>query len=210
MQGMDPQRQRGWLDRAGRAGTLGAMMAASHTIVLTAAIAMLARAVAPAVAQQRPDFSGAWTQVDSAATGPSVASSGDAAFRRGDMGSGWGSPLTITQDGGRLTVQYVFFIAYDLQPPLRYVFALDGSESLNSVMIGHASSEQRSRAAWEGRSLAITTQYPAPDVGTGSASSATVRRSLTLAAADTLVIETTRLGVAGGAATTTRSVYLKR
>ncbi len=38
-------------------------------------------------AQTRPDFSGRWT---TEAAGPG---------RSGDMGSGWGSPITITQDG---------------------------------------------------------------------------------------------------------------
>jgi hypothetical protein len=182
-------------------------MSRSRTTVVTAALAALVAASAPALAQHPPDFTGVWTLVDSTDARPAVASRGDASFRRGDMGSGWGSPLTITQAGGRLTVQYPFFTAYDLQPPLRYVFALDGSESVNVVMIGHASSEQRSRVTWEGQALVITTRYPAPDPGAAPRAPVEVRQSLTLAAPDTLVVETTRLGFAGGAATTTKTVY---
>ena len=36
----------------------------------------------------------------------------------GDMGSGWGSTITIAQDATRLSVEYAIFSRYDLQPPL--------------------------------------------------------------------------------------------
>ena len=92
-------------------------------------------------AQARPDFSGAWIRAaDSAAARPTVAATGDAAFRVGDMGSGWGSPLKVAQQPNRLTVEYDVFSAYDLQPPMRLVYALDDTPSVNTVMIGHATS----------------------------------------------------------------------
>lgn len=80
-------------------------------------------------AQQGPDYSGTWIQAaaPSAQAGPTVATVGDASFRTGDMGSGWGSPLTFTQRADSLIVEYVLFTAYDLQPPIRFAFALDGS-----------------------------------------------------------------------------------
>ena len=64
---------------------------------------------------------------------------------RGDMGSGWGSTITITQDAARLTVEYAFFSRGDMQPPLKFVYALDGSETKNSVMMGRGIQGQTSR-----------------------------------------------------------------
>ena len=103
-------------------------------------------------AQEHPSFSGDWLRaVDSAsAGGRSVATAGDASFRRGDMGSGWGAALTLTQRADSLILEYDFFSAYDLQPRVRLAYALDGSESRNGVMIGHAESAQRSRLTWQG------------------------------------------------------------
>ena len=137
-------------------------------------------------AQSRPDFSGEWTRVDSSAEQRSVASVGDGAFRVGNMGSGWGSPLTLTQQSNRLVVEYTQFSTYDLQPKLALTFALDGSESRNTINIGHADEILRSRAAWRDNTLVITTIYPAPN-GTTE-----VHQSLTLESPASLVIETTR------------------
>ena len=172
----------------------------------------LAGALTAAGAQQRPDFTGEWARtVDSAATTrPAAASTGDATFRRGEMGSGWGSPVTITQDPGRLMVEYTFFSAYDLQPRLRFIYALDGSESRNSVMIGHASNEQRSRVAWTGNTLVITTRGSGPAGTDGRAVIAEVRQALTLESPNLLRVETTRVGVLGGATTTSQATYSKR
>jgi hypothetical protein len=172
-------------------------------------ITSLAVAASPAAAQERhPDFTGVWSLVDSAAVAPSVATRGDAAFRVGDMGSGWGSTITLTHEPDRLTVAYVYFSTYDLQPPLEYLYALDGSESINRIMIGHSVSEQRSRAAWQGETLVITTRYAAPEMS-GSAQIAEVRQSLRMAAPNRLEIETTRVGVNGAPTTVTRTVYIR-
>ena len=169
-------------------------------------------ALTAAGAQQRPDFTGEWTRVadSAAASSPATATAGDAAFRRGEMGSGWGSPLTVTHEPGRLAVEYTFFSAYDLQPRLRFTYALDGSESRNSVMIGHASVEQRSRVAWAGDTLVITTRVPGPAGADGRAVTAEVRQALTLESPHVLRIETTRVGVLGGATNTTQATYTKR
>jgi hypothetical protein len=150
-----------------------------------------------AVAQQRPNFSGEWTRVDQADR-PSVAAAGDADFQSGSMGSGWGSPITIRQDSSRIVIEYPFFPAYDLQPPVRFVYALDGSESRNSVMIGHSTSQQRSRVLWRDSTLVITTIYPTPELSAGSPT-AEVRQTLTLETPNTLIVETTRTSVTGPA-----------
>lgn len=160
-----------------------------------------------AVAQQRPNFSGEWKRVDQADR-PSVAAVGDAAFQSGSMGSGWGSPITIHQDSGRIIIEYPFFSAYDLQPPVRFVYALDGSQSQNSVMIGHATSLQRSRAVWRDSMLVITTTYPTPALGPGS-TTAEVRQTLTLESPSTLILETTRTGVPGAPASVIRTRFTK-
>ncbi len=168
-------------------------------------IALSTTASMSAVAQQRPNFSGEWTRVEQADR-PSVAAAGDAAFPSGSMGSGWGSPITIRQDSSRIVIEYPVFSAYDLQPPLRFVYALNGSESLNSVMIGHAASQQRSRAVWRDSTLVITTTYPTPEVAAGS-TTAEVRQVLTLASPSSLIVETTRTGVPGAPASMVRTLF---
>ena len=150
-------------------------------------------------AQARLDFSGEWTRVDSVGEQRSVASVGDAAFRVGNMGSGWGSPLTLHQQANRLVVEYTQFSTYDLQPKVAFAFALDGSESRNAIMIGHAESVARSRAMWRDSTLVITTNWPAPRGVTTSE----IRQALTLESPTSMVIETTR------GATTTRTRYRK-
>lgn len=178
----------------------------SRNVVILMALSMTVSLTG--VAQQRPNFSGDWTRVDRAPDRPSVAATGDADFRSGTMGSGWGSPITIRQDSSRVVIEYPFFSAYDLQPPLRFVYALDGSESRNSVMIGHAASEQRSRVAWRDSTLVITTTYRTPDLGGGS-TTAEVRQALTLESPNTLIVETTRTGIPGALGSVIRTFFTK-
>ena len=128
---------------------------------------------------------------------------------RGDMGSGWGSTINITQDQARLTVEYTFFGRGDMQPPLRFTFALDGSASTNTVMMGRGMQNQTSRAAWDGARLVITTQHTLTDPATGKPVTAEVKQVLSLESPTSLVVETTRAGVLGGAPTTTTTTYRK-
>src|SRR5687768_7442126 len=93
--------------------------------------------------QPRPDFSGRWTSVPDPAVqpaqpvpSPAGQRGGGLPVRSGDMGSGWGSTVTIVQTATALTVEYAFFTRGDMQPPLKFAFALDGSESKNTVMMG--------------------------------------------------------------------------
>jgi hypothetical protein len=129
----------------------------------------------------------------------------------GSPGSGWGTPLTITQEPTRLTVEYPFFSRYDMQPPLKFTYALDGSETRNSVMVGNGVQEQFSRAAWDGATLMITTTYVvANPSGAGDSVRIAVTRRLSLESPTRLIAETTRAGVLGGLASTTRTVYTKQ
>ena len=145
--------------------------------------------------QAPPDFSGKW-----AAEGAPA----------GDMGSGWGPAITVTQDASRLTVEYAFFGRGDMQPPLRFVYALDGSETKNSVMMGRGVQEQSSRAAWQGSTLVVTTTHPFTDPQTGKPATMTVTQALTLESPATLIVETTRSGVLGGPPSTSRTIYKKQ
>ena len=125
------------------------------------------------------------------------------------MGSGWGSTISITQDAARMTVEYAFFGRGDMQPPLRFTFALDGSPSANTVMMGRGMQTQNSRTAWEGAKLVITTFHTLTDPATGKPVAAEVKQVLSLESPTSLVVETTRAGVLGAAATTTKTTYRK-
>ena len=144
------------------------------------------------------DFSGQWV-----ADPPAAAAAGD-------MGSGWGSPLSITQDGRQLIVEQALFSRYDLQPPVKTAYALDGSESRNTVMTGHASQTRVSRAKWDGAALVIETTYPAIDPATGRSITTNVTQRLTLESPGVMVIDATRSGAFGGAATHARTAYRKQ
>lgn len=167
-----------------------------------------------AEAQARPDFSGRWIRtVDSSmAVRPTVAvaASGDAAFEVGEMGSGWGTPLSITQEPNRLAIEYAYFSAYDLEPPIRLAYALDGTESRYSLNLGHAAIEQRARAAWDGNTLVITIFSAGPEGRDGRPITVEVRQALMLQSPTEMRIVTTRVGVMGGKTGTTQTVYTKR
>jgi hypothetical protein len=155
---------------------------------------MLLSALALSLLLQATDFSGQWT-VDAPPA---------------DMGSGWGSTIAIKQDARQLVVEPAIFSRYDIQPVVRIVYALDGSESRNSVTISHAAQVRTSKVTWEGQSLRISTIYPGVDPSTGKAFTTEVVNTLTLEAPDTLVVATTRAGALGGPATSARTVYKKK
>lgn len=163
-----------------------------------------------ALRAQMPDFSGTWTlDTPPIATTPAVPGTPAAAAAPGDMGSGWGSTITIAQTAQRLTVEYAFFSRYDLQQPLRFVYALDGSDARNVVTMGRGEQIEVSRARWEGAALIITTAHHVAGHGASKPFIAEVTRKLTLESPSTLVVEVSRGGVLGGAPSTTRSIYRK-
>jgi len=169
-------------------------------------LTLLAAGWAGAVlAQTKPDFSGRWTTEAPPTTPPRGGGPG----RSGDMGSGWGSTITIVQDAAKLTVEYAFFARGDMQPPLRFVYALDGSESKNSVMMGRGIQTQVSKTAWDGDKLVITTIHSLVDPSSGKPATATVTQTLSFESATSLVVESTRAGALGGPTTTARTIYRK-
>jgi hypothetical protein len=125
------------------------------------------------------------------------------------MGSGWGSPLVITQSGQQLVIEHTLFSRYDLGPQPRFTYALDGSETRNSVMIGHATQVRSSKAVWDGQSLRITTAYPGLDPASGKSFTTEVSHQLLLESPGTLIVEVTRGAALGGTPTRTRTVYRK-
>ena len=173
--------------------------------MLPAALVTLWFAVA-----QPADFSGRWTlDAPAIATTPAVPGTPAAAAAPGDQGSGWGTALTIVQDAERLSVEYTFFSRYDLQPPLKYTYPLNGAEGRNIVVMGRGEQVESSRARWDGQTLIITTTYHVTDRGAGKPFTAEVTRKLWLESPTTMIVEVTRGGVLGGPPSTTRSVYRK-
>lgn len=176
-------------------------------IVATTAAVLLASGF-PAL-QGRPDFSGEW-RLDTASVAPGrEGRGGGRPAARGDMSSGWGSLITVRQDDKQLVVEDRIFSRYDLQPPVRLVHLLDGSESVNSVMIGHTTHTRASRAAWKDQALEITTQYPGTHPGSGQPLTTEVVQRLRFESPDVLVVEVTR-GTAGAPPTTTRAIYRRQ
>ena len=181
-------------------------------------LTLLAAGWAGAVlAQTKPDFSGRWTTEAPAASPappptpgapPATPPRAGGPGRSGDMGSGWGPTITITQDATKLTVEYAFFARGDMQPPLRFVYALDGSETKNSVMMGRGIQLQTSKTSWDGSKLIITTTHTLADPA-GKPLAITVTQTLSLESPTSLVVETTRSGVLGGPSTSARTVYRK-
>ena len=172
-------------------------------LLIGALVALLA---VGATAQTRPDFSGRWTSEPSPAGDGQRGVSGE---RIGDMGSGWGPNITITQTAERMTVEYLFFARGDMQPPLKFVFALDGSETKNSVMMGRGIQTQTSKTAWDGDKLVIATTHSFAGPETGQSLTSEVKQTLALESPTSLIIETTRSSVLGGPSSTTRTVYRK-
>ena len=171
------------------------------------AIALAAGIATSALALQVPDFSGRWVTEEAA---PKPGAPGTTAPPpRGTMGSGWGLAVTISQTATELVVEQPIFSRYDLQPPLKFVYRLDGSESRNTTMAGHATQTRVSRASWEGAILKIVTSYPGIDPDTDKPFTTQVTQRLSLPSPDQLVIETLRAGVLGGKDITTRTVYRK-
>lgn len=168
---------------------------------------IIAIILAVVLGTQSPDFSGHWVAEASAAVRPKPGAPPPAP--RGDMGSGWGAPITITQTASELIVEQPIFSRYDLQPPLRFVFRLDGQESPNTVMAGHETQTRTSRASWDGQTLVIVTSYPAIDPDSGKPFTTLVTQRLTLESPTQLLIEAVRSGALGGRETRSQTLFQK-
>ena len=175
-------------------------------VMCTAGLLLSGWLTTNAVPQAPTDFSGRWKvdQPPAASAGP-----GSGGGARGDMGSGWGSSIVITQDAKQLTVESVIYSNYDMQQQPRLVYALDGSETQNAVMMGRGRQAQSSKAAWDGAALRITTVHTLADPVSGRPLTMDVTQTLSLTSPTSLLVEATRSGVLGGKPSTTRTTYTK-
>lgn len=159
----------------------------------------------------KAEFSGEWTEASENETGRGRGRRGGRP--RASPGSGWGPKFSIHQVENELIVERSFFSRGDLQRPLKYRYSLDGSETRNTIMMGRGTQAQVSTAAWEGDKLVITTIHGFQNPENARGMSYQVRQTLALLrdpSPDTppsLVVETTRSGVLGGAPSTSRTVY---
>jgi len=184
-----------------------------HARVVAVALAV-ALAVPALSAQPRPDFSGRWTVAPDPAA-PETGARGRGGGRgrgpvSGDMGSGWGSTITLEQDATALTLEYEFFVRGDLQPPLHFSYRLDGTESRNTVRMGRGLQVQTSRTKWDGNALVIVETHTYADPVSGKPMTSEVIRRLSLESPTTLVVETTREALPGATPATVKTVYAKQ
>ena len=171
---------------------------------------LLLVALWPLSAQPPVDFSGRWTlDATTIAVTAAVPGRPAATAAPGDMGSGWGSTITVAQDATQLSVEYAVFSRYDLQPPLTFTYPLDGSEGRNTWTLGRGEQVESSRARWDGQKLVIVTTSRIVDRAAGKPFTAELTRTLWLESPTTMIVEVTRAGVLGGPPSTTRSVYRK-
>jgi hypothetical protein len=167
----------------------------------TALFVLAAALVAATVAAQPPDFGGRWTRV---VESPAPPSAGAARPRiPATAGGGWGREMTITAEAERITIERHQFAANDMQPPMRYVYALGGPESRNVVNLGRGAQTEVARAALEGDTLVIVSRH-----AEGTVVAAEVRQVFALDPSGDLVVETTR--TAGGATSTARARYRRQ
>jgi hypothetical protein len=127
------------------------------------------------------------------------------------LGSGWGDRISIVHKADRLDIERVFFLPRELQPVIRYRYALDGSETANAPLLGRSGPPPTSRTAWDGNRLVITTQYPAD----GRWRTQTITQTMWLQPnavspfEPSLVVETRRGEALGGPPSTNGTVYTK-
>jgi hypothetical protein len=181
-----------------------------HRNAMTGSLAAALLFASSAIIAQSPaDFSGTWiVEPPARAAGVARGSAPPALSAQGDMGSGWGSEITITQDDSSLTVVYTYFHPRDMQPPFKFTYPLNGTTARHTVNMGRGPQEQLSKAFRIGATIQIATQYrfavPADEPMTTG-----MEQVLSLESPETLVIETTRFGLSS-APSTTRTVYRKR
>jgi len=167
---------------------------------MTAFFVLAAVLVAAVVGAQPPDLGGRWTLVvESPAPGEAAARPRIPAT----AGGGWGREITITPEAGRITIERHQFVANDMQPPLRYVYALGGPESRNVVNMGRGPQEQVARATLERGRLVIVSRY-----AEGTTVAAEVTQAFSVDGSGELVVETTRR--AGGTTSTATARYRRR
>jgi hypothetical protein len=133
-----------------------------------------------AFVQPHPNFSGTWTFVPQSSPPPGQA------FQRL-----WtGDPVTITQDATTVTIEYISGSRAHM--PVTLVYNLDGSERTNIDRNSLPESQaRRSRAAWRGAELVLTTITPRLDA-TGAPDPVETTEVLSLESPSMLSVKMTR------------------
>jgi hypothetical protein len=90
------------------------------------------------------------------------------------------------------------------------VFALDGSETQNTMMMGRGQQVQVTTAAWDGDKLVLKTVHTLTDPTSGKPITMRVTQILTLESPTTLVVEVASDGVMGGKPTSSKWTYQKQ
>ena len=164
-------------------------------VISTAVVVWAAALLAAAAGQARPDFTGKWTFVP----GKSVTQARGANAVR--SAPPFGAEFTARQDAASLTIQTA-------QTPSGTTYKFDGSElkSGRAAAPGQPEVQAVSRAAWDGKSLVITTTSTMSLAGQSHTTKSI--KTLSLASDGTLVVETSGT-LDGVAAPVLRSVYAK-
>jgi len=157
-----------------------------------------------------PNFTGTWSTTVLSSTPPT---GGLAPAPVPTLGSGWGDRISIVHGPASLEVERVMFVPREVQPLVRYRYALDGSETQNPVTMGRTEPPPTSTAAWDGDRLVLRTVHRFRNPADGRWHTSDVIRTLWLQPASgtpfepSLVVETTRGGALGGPSSTTRTSY---
>ncbi len=177
-----------------------------RVVEIMMAVASALVGAASLTAQTTPNFSGRWVL---APDPPAAATQRGGGPATGSMGSGWGTDISVTQDPTTLTIEYAQFARSDMQPPMKFVYRLDGSESRNTINMGRGPQQQLSRTAWDGSKLVITTSHSFKTSQGSETMTSETRQVLSLESPASLVVETTRSAVMGGQPSTTKTMYRK-
>jgi hypothetical protein len=158
---------------------------------------------AASICAQTPDLSGRWQLA------PETNTTTNSARSVPTMGTGWGNEISIAQDATTLTIEFTPYVRYDMQPPTRLVYRLDGKASANTLNVGRGPQEQTSTAAWDGSTLTLTTVRTFTAARGDQPMTVQTTQTLSLESPTTLVVETTHGAALGGQPSTNRSVYKK-
>jgi hypothetical protein len=159
-----------------------------------------------------PNFTGSWSTAVLSSAPPTGRS---APTPVPTLGSGWGDRISIKHNEEQLEIERVIFLPREIQPLVRYRYALDGSQTENAVNMGRTGPSPTSTAVWDGNRLVITTLNPFQDSKDSQWFKNEVTQTMWLQPArgtpfePFLVVETTRSGVLGGPPSTNRTVYTR-
>jgi hypothetical protein len=153
-------------------------------------VACMALGLAGLSAQSHPNFAGKWTLADAGGGGGRGAGGGF---------GGLGQDVVVSQTASTLTAT-----SMSQMGEIKRVYQLDGSESKNTLSFGDQSIVQTSTAKWDGSTLVIVTKSDFA----GMPFETTMK--LSLDAAGTMTVESTRPDFQGGGAPiTTKTTYRK-